>query len=54
MVLDHLLPSIEPRYFLEWTHARFEQSVAEFYAILREEHLPVALKMLEVGIHSSL
>jgi hypothetical protein len=43
MALDHLLPSIQPRSFLEWTHANFEQSLAEFYTIPHEEHLQVAL-----------
>jgi hypothetical protein len=52
MVLDHLLPSVQPQSF-EWTRASFEQSLAEFYAILLEEHLQVALEMLEVGICSS-
>jgi hypothetical protein len=32
--------------FLEWTHTRFEQSLAEFYTILLEEHIQVALEML--------
>jgi hypothetical protein len=36
------------------TRTSFEQSVAEFYTILLEEHLQVALEMLEVGISSSL
>jgi hypothetical protein len=49
MVLDHLLPSIQLQAFLEWTRTSFEQSVAEFYTILLEEHLEVALEMLEVG-----
>jgi hypothetical protein len=56
MVLDQLLPSIQPQSFLEWTHASFEQSLAEFYTILLAEHLQVALGMLEVESvpHSSL
>jgi hypothetical protein len=33
---------------------KFEQSLVEFYAILFEEHLQVALEVLEVGICSSL
>jgi hypothetical protein len=36
------------------TCTSFEQSPAEFYTILLEEHLQVALEMLEVGICSSL
>jgi hypothetical protein len=39
---------------LEWTHTSFEQSLAEFYTILLEEHLQVTLELLEVGICSSL
>jgi hypothetical protein len=54
MVLDQLSPSVQPQSFLEWTHACFEQSVVEFYTILLEEHLQVALEMFEVGICSSL
>jgi tRNA G10 N-methylase Trm11 len=34
---------------LEWARTSFEQSVAEFYTILLEEHLQVALEMLEMG-----
>jgi hypothetical protein len=34
MVLDHLLPSVQPQSFLEWTRTSFEQSLAEFYTIL--------------------
>jgi hypothetical protein len=49
-VLSRLLPSIEPQSFLEWTRTRFEQSLAEFYTILLEENLQVALDMLGVGI----
>jgi hypothetical protein len=41
--MDHLLPSVHLESFLEWTSTSFEQSVAEFYAILVEEHLQVAL-----------
>jgi hypothetical protein len=37
---------------LEWTCTSFEQSLGDFYAILLEEHLQVALEMLEVGICS--
>jgi hypothetical protein len=54
MVLDPLLPSIQPRSFLERIRTSFEQSVAEFYTILLEEYLQVALETLEVGICSSL
>jgi hypothetical protein len=54
MVLDHLLPSIQPKSFFECTPTSFEQSLAEFYTILLEEHLQVALEMLEVGMYSSL
>jgi hypothetical protein len=54
MVLDQLLPSILLHSFLEWTHTSFEQCVAEFYTVLLEEHLQVALEMSEVGICSSL
>jgi hypothetical protein len=53
MVLDHPLPTVQQQ-SLEWTHTSFEQSVAEFYTILLEEHLQVAFEMLEVGICSSL
>jgi hypothetical protein len=35
---------------LELTRTSLEQFLAEFYTILLEEHLPVALEMLEVGI----
>jgi hypothetical protein len=34
--------------------ASFEKSVVEFYTILLEEHLQIALEMLEVGIYRSL
>jgi hypothetical protein len=54
MVMGHVLPSIQLQSFLEWTRTSFEQSIAEFYTILLEEHLQVALEMLEVGICSSL
>jgi hypothetical protein len=54
MVLDHLLPSVQQQSFLEWTCASCEQSLAEFYTILFEKHLQIALEMLEVGICSSL
>jgi hypothetical protein len=54
MVLDHLVPSVQPQTFLEWTHTSFEKSLEEFYTILLEEHLQVALGMLDVGIYSLL
>jgi hypothetical protein len=53
MVKGHLLPSVEPQTFLEWTRTSFEQSVVEFYNILLKKHLQVALEMLEVGIYYS-
>jgi hypothetical protein len=40
--------------FLEWTCTSFEQSLAELYTIILEEHFQVALEMLEVGICPSL
>jgi hypothetical protein len=43
-----------PRSYLELTRISFELSIAKFYTILHEEHLQVALEMLEVGICSSL
>jgi hypothetical protein len=56
MVLDHLLPSIQPQSFLEWTRTSTtsEQSLAECYAILLEEHIQVAFEMLESVPHSTL
>jgi hypothetical protein len=48
-VFDLLLSSGQPQSFLEWTCANFEQSLAEYHTILLEEHLQVALEMLEVG-----
>jgi hypothetical protein len=53
MVLNHLLLSIQLQSFLEWIRTSFEQSLVEFYTILLEEHLQVALEMVEVGISSS-
>jgi hypothetical protein len=44
MVLDHRSPSIEPQFLLELTRTSFEQFLAEFYTILLEEHLQVALE----------
>jgi hypothetical protein len=52
MVLDHLLPSLQPESFLEWTLSSVEESLTEFYTILLEEHLEVAIEMLEVAISS--
>jgi hypothetical protein len=54
MVLDHLLFSLQPKSFLEWTLTNFEESLAEFYTFLLEEHLQDVLYMLEVIICSSL
>jgi hypothetical protein len=54
MVLDQLLPSIQPHFFSEWTRTSFEQSLMEFYTIPLEEQLQVASEMLEMGICSSL
>jgi hypothetical protein len=54
MVLDHLLPSIQPQFFLERTPTSFERSLAEFYTIIIEEHFQIVLQTLEVGICSSL
>jgi hypothetical protein len=39
---------------LEWTRTSFEQYLAVFYTTVLEEHLQVALEMLEVGISFSL
>jgi hypothetical protein len=50
MVLEHLLPSVRPQSFLEWTHARVEPSLEDFaFSILLEERVEVGLEMLEVG-----
>jgi hypothetical protein len=54
MVLDHLLPSVQLQFILEWIRTSLEPSVAEFYTILCEEPLEVAVEMLEVGICFSL
>jgi hypothetical protein len=53
MVLHHLLPSVQPQSFSERTRTSFELSLAEFYIILLEERLQVALEMLEVGTCSA-
>jgi hypothetical protein len=52
-MLDGFLPSLQQQ-SLEWTRTSFEQSLVKFYTILLEEHLEVALALLEVGICSSL
>jgi hypothetical protein len=54
MVLIHLLRSVQPQAFLEWTGTSFEKTLAVFYTILLKEHLQVALGMVEVGNCSSL
>jgi hypothetical protein len=56
MVLDHLLPSIQLLGMDSWTRTSFKQTLVEFYNVLLEEHLQVALEMLALGIcsHSSL
>jgi hypothetical protein len=53
MVLDYRLPSIQPQSLFEWTRTSFEQSLEKCHAILLEEHLQVALEMLEVRNCSS-
>jgi hypothetical protein len=53
MMMDHLLPFIQPQ-SLDWTYTNFEQSLAEFYIILLEEHLQVAVETLDAVICSSL
>jgi hypothetical protein len=52
-MFGHLLPSIQPQFFLEWTRKSFDQPLAEFYTILIEKHLEVALEILEMEICSS-
>jgi hypothetical protein len=47
MIFGHLLPSIQLQ-SLEWTRTSFEQPLAEFYTILLEELLQVALEMVKV------
>jgi hypothetical protein len=54
MVSDQLLPSIQRQSLLEYTLTGFGQSSAEFYTILLEEHVQIALEILQVGICSSL
>jgi hypothetical protein len=41
-------PAMQPQTFLELTRTSFEQSLAELYIILLEEHLQIASEMLEV------
>jgi hypothetical protein len=43
MVLDHILPSVQPQNFLEWTLTSLEQSPTKCYTIILEERLQVAL-----------
>jgi hypothetical protein len=40
--------------FLEWTRTSFEQSLAQFYTRLLEEHLQIVLQMLDMAICSLL
>jgi hypothetical protein len=40
--------------FMVWTRTSFEYRLAEFYTILLEEYLEIALVILEVGICSPL
>jgi hypothetical protein len=54
LVFDRLLPSLQAQSFLEWTRTSFEQAPMEFYTIILEEHLQVALEMVVVGICTSL
>jgi hypothetical protein len=49
-ILDtFLLPSIQPQPLSEWTRTSSEQSLAEFYTILLEEHLQVVLEIYVEG-----
>jgi hypothetical protein len=54
MMLDQLSPSVQRHFLLDWNRTSFEQSLAEFYSILLEEHPQVALEMFRVGICSLL
>jgi hypothetical protein len=47
MVLDQILPSIQLQSFLECTSTSFEQSPAEFYTVLLEEDVQIALETLK-------
>jgi hypothetical protein len=49
MVLGHLLPSTQQHFFFQWALTSLEYSLSEFYTILLEEHLQLALRMSEVG-----
>jgi hypothetical protein len=51
--LGQLLPPTRPQSFFDWTRISFEQSLAEFYTILLEKHLQVALEMFDMKISSS-
>jgi hypothetical protein len=53
MLLDRILPSVQPQSFLERTRTSFEQSLAKYYAIIVEGNLEAALLALEVGIFSN-
>jgi hypothetical protein len=53
MVLDHHLSSVQPQSFLKWIRASIERSIAKFYAVVLQEHVQVALEILEVLICSS-
>jgi hypothetical protein len=48
MVLDQVLPSMQPQSFLEWIPRSSKQPLEEIYVILLEERLQVALEILEV------
>jgi hypothetical protein len=54
MVLVQILPSIQSQSLPKLIHTSFEQSLAELYIIILEEHLQVALEVLKAGICSSL
>jgi hypothetical protein len=54
MVFHQLSPSLQLQSFFNGLGTSFEQTLAEFYNILLEEPLQVAVEMLEVGIRSSL
>jgi hypothetical protein len=49
MALDQLLPSVQPRSFLEQTRISFEQFLAEFYPILLAKQLQVAFRNVGGG-----
>jgi hypothetical protein len=54
LTLDHFLPSVQQQFFLVRTDTSFEESLPELYVILLEEHVQIALEMLEMLICSSL